>query len=115
MLLYMSKNEANVIDCTNIINALGTRSEITIDTSSSEGGIITSYHLVKRSAPNRFGVLAVNELPASGPDLIFTTKNNDGKITYRTGDRLFCRPLDVDSANFSLGILERLTVTRYKK
>ena len=115
MLPSMSKNEAMSTDYTNIIKTLGARSEITIDTSSLDDGVRTSYHLIKRSTPNTFGVLAVNELPAAGPALTFTTKDNEGEVRYETGGRLFCKPLDVDSANFSLGVLRQLTITRYRK
>lgn len=115
MLPSMSKNEAISTDYTDLIKTLGTSSEITIETSASDDGVTTSYHLIKRSAPNTFGVLTVNELPASGPALTFTTKDNTGEVSYETGGRLFCKPLDVDSANFSLGILRQLTITRHKK
>ncbi|MDQ5969756.1 MAG: hypothetical protein QG593_273 [Patescibacteria group bacterium] len=115
MLLSMSKNEIMSTDYTSIIQTLGTKSEITIYTSTSDDGITTSYHLIKRSTPNTFGVLAVNELPAAGPALTFTTKDNEGEVRYETGGRLFCKPLDVDSANFSLWVLRQLTITRHRK
>lgn len=83
MLPSMSKNEAMSTDYTNIIKTLGARSEITIDTSSLDDGVRTSYHLIKRSTPNTFGVLAVNELPAAGPALTLPPKIMKEKYAMR--------------------------------
>ncbi len=104
------------IDYTPVVTDLGPGSTVVLSVSSAGSDLTTSYRLTKMStASPTFKVEAVNDLPASGPPIEFTSGSDDLPTTFVSGDILKFKGRSDDSASMTLGILADLVVIRKRR